>query len=150
MNKILLILFYLIAISTVAQEAKYIAYMDLNKVEDDKVQVLVDVPNVNSDEAEYHIPKIVPGTYSISDFGRFVTEFKAIDAKGNVLESEKISENKWLIKGAKDLDKISYWVEDTYDTDKGNVIFEPAGTNIEAGKSFVINTFGFLRLFKGY
>jgi len=127
----------------------YSGSIDLNNVVDDKLQVFVALPQTNQSEVEYHIPKIVPGTYSISDFGRFVTDFKAMDSEGSELELERLSDNKWLIKGADKLQKISYWVEDTYDTDKGNAIFEPGGTNIEDGKNFVINTFGFFGYIKG-
>ena len=41
------------------------------------------------------------------------------------------------------LDKVSHWVEDTYDATYDNPIFEPAGTNIEEGKNYLLNTFGF-------
>ncbi len=128
---------------------KYIGAIDLNDVVDDKLQVLLTLPQTSQAEIEYHIPKIVPGTYSISDFGRFITDFKAMDAEGSSLEFERLSDNRWLIKGANQLQQISYWVEDTYDTGKGNAIFEPAGTNIEDGKNFVINTFGFFGYLDG-
>ncbi len=127
----------------------YSGSINLNNVQEDKLQVTVNVPSTNQSEIEYHIPKIVPGTYSISDFGRFITEFKAMESDGSILKSEKLSDNKWLIKTAEKLQQISYWVEDSYDTDKGNAIFEPAGTNIEEGKSFVLNTFGFFGYLKG-
>lgn len=150
MKKEIILLLALASINFYAHGQEiYSGSIDLNNVQEDKLQVFVKVPSMNQSEVEYHIPKIVPGTYSISDFGRFVTEFKATDSEGSVLESEKLSDNKWRIKGADQLHQISYWVEDSYDTDKGNVIFEPAGTNIEEGKNFVLNTFGFFGYLKG-
>ena len=137
------------SILTAQSQEKYSGSIDLNNVVDDKLQVFVDVPKVNQGKVEYHIPKIVPGTYSISDFGRFATDFRAEDKNGNPLKTEKLTENRWLIKKAKKLARVSYWIEDSYDTSKGNAIFEPAGTNIEEGKNFVINTFGFFGYLQG-
>ncbi len=127
----------------------YKAYIDLNRVVEDKLSVTVDLPPISTAEAEYQIPKIVPGTYSISDFGRFLSEFRAFDSLGNELPVEKIDPNRWLIRQANLLDKVEYWVEDSYDTQQGNAIFEPAGTNIEEGRNFVLNTYGFFGYLKG-
>ena len=46
--------------------------------------------------------------------------------------------------------KISYWVEDTYDSKKNNFVFEPAGSNIEEGKNFIINTYAFIGYLNKY
>lgn len=127
----------------------YKAYVDLTNVVDDKLKVTVDVPPVLAQEIEYHMPKVVPGTYSISDFGRFLSAFRAVDSNGNELQADSIGENRWVIKNATSLDKIEYWVEDSYDTEQDNIIFEPAGTNIEEGKNFVLNTFGFFGYLDG-
>ncbi|TAD96199.1 MAG: peptidase M61 [Bacteroidetes bacterium] len=117
--------------------------VDLTKVKNDLLMVNLVTPAVKTDEIIYVIPKIVPGTYKIYDFGRFISNFEAFTEKGEKLKVEKLDENRWKIFGAKKLNKISYWVEDTYDTDKENVVFEPAGTSIEVDKAFVINTHGF-------
>ncbi len=136
-----------------AQNNSYKASIDLSDVVDDKLLVKVQPPSLDTDTVEYHMPKIVPGTYSISDFGRFVTEFKAIDSSGNELEFEKISTNKWKIYGAKALREISYRADDTFDKTEGyeeNIVFEPGGTNIEAERDvFVLNTFGVVGYIKG-
>lgn len=144
----LLVVVLLTTTTTFAQTNSYKASLDLNNVVDDKLMVSIEVPPVSASEIEYQMPKIVPGTYSIYDFGRFLTEFKALDAAGNELPVEVITENRWLIKNAGSLKKVQYWVEDSYDSQKDNVIFEPAGTNIDAGKNFVINTFGFFGYLK--
>lgn len=135
--------------ATLAQEAVYQVSIDLKKVKEDKLQVTYTLPPVDQEEIEFQMPKIVPGTYSIYDFGRFSSDFKAFDQDGNELPTDSVTQNRRLIKNAKKLSKISYWVEDTYDTEQGNIIFEPAGTNIEEGKNFVINTFGFFGYLKG-
>ncbi|MDI9355557.1 MAG: hypothetical protein QM536_00835 [Chitinophagaceae bacterium] len=131
-----------------AQEG-YKVYINLNKVKNDQIQVRIQPPPISKNEVEYHIPKIVPGTYSIYDFGRFVSSFYAYDSLGKPLEVDSLDENRWLIKNAKQLKTIEYWVEDSYDTDKDNVIFEPAGTSIQKDTFFLLNTHGFIGYIDG-
>ncbi|WP_299824020.1 peptidase M61 [uncultured Pontibacter sp.] len=129
---------------------KYNFTLDLTQVKDDKVQVTLQVPQLKQSEVTYIMPKIVPGTYSVSDFGRFITDFKAFDKNGKALAVEQLDTNRWKIGNATNLSKITYWVDDTFDADMSeNAIFEPGGTNIEAGKNFLINTFGFVGYFDG-
>lgn len=127
--------------------------INLNDVKDDKVLVTVIAPKISTDELTYSIPKIVPGTYSVDDYGKFIDDFKAFDSKGNSLSVSKKDVNTWNIKNAKLLVKITYLVNDTYDTETGKSfgeedIFSPAGTNIEAGKNFMINMHGFVGYFQ--
>lgn len=133
----------------IAQTENYQLMMDLTKVKDDKLVVEIITPKITENEVVYCMPKIVPGTYSIYDFGRFLSDFKAYNAQGELLTVEVIDENRWKIKNAKDLYKITYWVEDSYDTNKNNFIFEPAGTNIEENTNFVLNTHGFFGYIDG-
>ncbi|MDJ1505475.1 peptidase M61 [Xanthocytophaga agilis] len=118
--------------------------IDLTKVKQDKVGVNLIVAPQTKKEVTYYLPKIVPGTYANYDFGRFVSEFQARDKQGKPLQIEKVDENSWKIKQANLLHRISYTVEDTWDTDlEGEFVFEPGGTNIEEEKNFVLNTHGF-------
>lgn len=126
----------------------YYATIDLTQVENDRVKVAVDLPVITTETAIYCLPKIVPGTYSIYDFGRFVADFKAIDIDGKPLKIEIIDANRIKIYNAKSLDKIEYWIDDTYDMTGDNPIFEPAGTNISPD-NFMINTFGFIGYLDG-
>lgn len=145
---ILLIILTGLSTLLVAQE-KYNVTIDLTKVVDDKVQVICTLPRVTQNEIEFRIPKIVPGTYSIYDFGRFFSDFKAFDINGEALDTERLSDNRILIRNSTRLNSISYWIEDTFDSEKDNFIFEPAGTNIEEDKNFVLNTFGFVGYLQG-
>ena len=133
--------FCCLAVVAGAQD-KYVYEVDLNAVEDDRLTVTLTPPVPASETVEFHMPKIVPGTYSIYDFGRFVDDFQAFDEQGNEMLVKKLTENRWEIYSAPKLRKIVYKVDDTFDSDLDNKIFEPAGTNIEAGKNFVLNTFG--------
>jgi hypothetical protein len=44
--------------------------------------VTVNAPSITTDEITYHIPKTVPGTYSEDNYGRYIEDLKAYDAKG--------------------------------------------------------------------
>lgn len=124
--------------------------VDLTKVVDDKLYVELTTPPVKQEEITFYLPKIIPGTYAIADYGRFVSDLKAFDKKGNALPVEKTETNAWKIKSATKLAKISYWVEDSFDTQaEGPEVFWPAGTNIEENKNFVINSSGFFGYFDG-
>lgn len=130
---------------------KYVYTVDLNQVVDDKIPVELQVPKISQPSIEFQMPKIVPGTYSISDFGRFVTGFKAMDAAGNDLKvtRKEGDPNRWIIENATQLAKVTYLVDDTWDSNSDPSVFEPGGTNIEAGKNFTLNTFGVFGYFEG-
>lgn len=131
------------------QENVYRYTLDLTNVVQDRVQVELIPPKIADKQITFYFPKIVPGTYAIADYGRYVSDLHALDKKGKELPVEKVSENAWTIKNAHKMKKITYWVDDTWDTSKeGPDIFEPAGTNIEAGANYVINTSGFFGYFK--
>ncbi len=124
--------------------------LDLTNVVNDKVNVVLTPPSNSQQEITFYFPKIVPGTYAIADYGRYISDFNALDKKGKKLPVEKLNENSWRIKNASKLAKISYWVDDSWDTKvEGPEIFWPAGTNIEEGKNFVINSSGFFGYFEG-
>ncbi|SCY41098.1 M61 family metallopeptidase [Flavobacterium caeni] len=130
-----------------AQSADVKVAIDLNTVKDDKVMVTVHPPKINAAEVSYKIPKIVPGTYAEDDYGKFVDNLKAYDAKGNALVVAKMDDNSWTIREAKKLAKITYWVNDTYDIEDTHDVFSPAGTNILEGQNFLLNMHGFVGYF---
>ncbi|MEO0036968.1 MAG: hypothetical protein RIQ59_179 [Bacteroidota bacterium] len=125
--------------------------IDLNKVQDDKLQVTVLAPTITEKEIVYNLPKIIPGTYSVDDYGKFIDDLKAFDSKGNTLEVTKLDEDSWKINNANKLSKVTYWVNDTFDIEGnggfGKGVFSPAGTNILDGKNFLINNHGFVGYF---
>lgn len=125
-------------------------YTNLNQVNQDELLIRLDVKGIQKDSMSFHFPKMVPGTYSIYDFGRFVTDFKAYDGSGQLLNFTKTDDNSWLIPSSKKLAQITYTIEDSWDTKKDNVVFEPAGTNIDAGQVFVFNNHGIFGFFKGH
>lgn len=135
---------------SLAQKAAYNYTVDLTKVVDDRVYVELKTPKISSDETTFYLPKMIPGTYAIADYGRFIADLKAFDKKGNELSVERKETNAWTIHGAKKLAKVTYWVDDIIDTPKeGPKVYPMAATNIEEGKNFVLNTSGFFGYFEG-
>ncbi|GEO04850.1 peptidase M61 [Adhaeribacter aerolatus] len=124
--------------------------LNLTRVQNDRIQVTLKAPEIKESEIIYNMPKMVPGTYSVYNFGKFISDFKATDKKGRTLPVTQLDENRWKIGKAKDLDQITYWASDTFDnTKKEDLVFEPAGTNIEENKNFLLNTHGFIGYFDG-
>ncbi len=155
MKKLILALVF---VATVANSGAYaqsksaaeiLVGIDLVAIKDDKVTVTVTPPKFTSDEITYHIPKTVPGTYSTDDYGKFIDNFKALDKSGVALAVTKTDDNSWKISSAKKAVKITYEVNDTYDTENAHDIFSPAGSNIDADKNIMLNTHAFVGYFSG-
>jgi predicted metalloprotease with PDZ domain len=123
--------------------------IDLNSVKDDKLLVELTTPRMSQKVVTFFMPKIIPGTYRNADYGRFVSQFAAVDSKGKALPVKQATENSWEISSADKLAKISYYVEDTWESKIEHDVFDMAGTNIEEQKNFVINPFGFFGYFDG-
>lgn len=121
--------------------------IDLINLDDSRVTVTLYPPEFDADTAVYNMPKIIPGTYSISDFGRFVNVFAAISRDGDTLETIRLDTNRWAVTDARNLDYIRYRVSDTFSAPMSGGIFEPGGTNIEPGENVLLNMFGFAGYF---
>ncbi|WP_228851699.1 M61 family metallopeptidase [Aegicerativicinus sediminis] len=126
-----------------------IIVVDINiaNTKKDKVPVEVNPGRFTKDTVIYRLPKVVQGTYENSDFGRFLENFKALDYAGMDLPVTKIDDNSWMIVNSRKLDRLTYWVNDTFDLESEmSVPFSPAGTNIEE-ENFVLNLHGFVGYF---
>jgi predicted metalloprotease with PDZ domain len=94
-------------------------------------------------------PAMVPGTYDVYNFGRFISNFKVTGKNGQTIKIDILDNNSYKLSPANAIQEISYDVEDTWDTDiKDKFVFEPGGSNIEAGKNFCLNTHCFFGYFK--
>lgn len=125
--------------------------IDLTKVTNDKAPVTINPGRFTVETVTYRLPKVVQGTYSISDFGKYVDDFKAYNYEGIELAANKADTNTWTISGATNLDYITYYVNDTFDVEVsggigGDTPFSPAGTNIEPD-NYVLNLHGFIGYF---
>ncbi|AXO79114.1 peptidase M61 [Olleya aquimaris] len=127
--------------------------IDLSKVVNDKAPVTINPGRFTTQTVTYRLPRVVQGTYSVSDFGKYIDDFKAFDYKGNELPTTKVDTNTWTIANATQLDYITYNANDTFDQEAnsgggigGEVPFSPAGTNIEP-TNYVLNLHGFIGYF---
>lgn len=147
--KILLCTFILLASAVISQN-DYLYKIDLNKVVDDKLLVELTPPKTDKEEIRFCFPAMVPGTYEVYNFGRFISDLKVTGKNGVKIKIDKKSDNIYVFSPAKEIATITYMVEDTWDTKiKEKVVFEPGGTNIEEGKNFSINTHGFFGFYEG-
>ena len=134
-----------------AVQTPIVTTLDLTKVDNDKVPVTINPGRFTVEKVTYRLPRVVQGTYSVSDFGKYVDSFKALDYEGNELEATKVDTNTWEITNAQKLDKVTYLVNDTFDMEVsggigGDTPFSPAGTNIES-TNYVLNLHGFVGYF---
>jgi predicted metalloprotease with PDZ domain len=120
--------------------------IDLNRLVDDRLTVEVTLP---AGAKEFCFPKIVPGTYAIYDFGRFVQNLRAFDASGKPIRVLRKDVNTFLFRNAK---TIAYEVDDTWDSPEieGKYVFEPAGTNFQQDTLFALNTHALLGYVKSF
>ena len=89
--------------------------IDLLNINNDKVSVSLIPPKSNLEKAKFVIPKLVPGYYAAMDFGQYISNFKAVDKKGQPVKVEKLDKNSWLIHDFKNVDEITYDVDDSWD-----------------------------------
>lgn len=136
-----------LAFSPVQNDRNYQVQLDLLNVVDGKIKVTVIVPMLDTETAIYNMPKIVPGTYKIYDFGKFVHNLVATNAKGEKLEVAQLNVNQWTISKAKSLYKIEYWADASFQR-KGVNIFAPAGSSITES-AFLLNNFSFIGYIDG-
>lgn len=125
--------------------------LDLTAVVDDRVPVIINPGRFTEQTVTYRLPRVVQGTYAVSDFGKYVDDFTALDYSGNPLTVSKTDTNTWTITDATKLDKITYYVNDTFDIETAGGIggeqpFSPSGTNIDPN-NYVLNLHGFIGYF---
>jgi predicted metalloprotease with PDZ domain len=125
--------------------------IDLAGVEADRVEVVMDPGSIPGSQLRFFIPKTVPGTYSEDNYGRFVEDLQALDATGKPLRVKRDDINSWTIYGAQQMDKIRYFVNDTFDTEseQEEAVFSPAGSNILKNENYLLNLHGFVGYFEG-
>lgn len=145
-----LVLICCFSAGTSFSQQQYSYSLDLNKAENSKLDVELITPHLTGSTAVFTLPKIIPGTYSIADYGKFISNVKAFDKSGKELGVKQLSSNKWQINKATALNRLTYTVSDIFHSDIKHNIYPMAATNIENEKCFVINSPGFFGFFDGY
>ena len=69
-----------------ASKNPIVTALDLTKVDNDRVPVVINPGRFKTETVTYRLPKVVQGTYSVGDYGRFIDDFKALDYNGNALD----------------------------------------------------------------
>lgn len=126
--------------------ARYIT--DLNSATEKSLEVCVIPSESLSYPATFAFPRMVPGTYSVYDFGRFADTL-FVYKNGSAQPLPRTSLNHWTF--TEKPDSFKYTVRPTWtDKDYTNFVFQPAGSNFEPGKNFVFNNHAIFGYFKGY
>lgn len=150
---ILILLLFGYTKSSLAQhfqhEDRYIVIQDLRKLEADALPMEIIPPLLSDSVVVFQMPKVVPGTYDVNNYGQFVRDFTALKANGDTLPSKRLGINSWEIKEAQDLYRITYKVEDSYDAEDGADIFAPGGSSNDSA-AFVLNQFAYIGYLQDY
>ncbi|MBK7160768.1 MAG: peptidase M61 [Ignavibacteria bacterium] len=144
----LILLSFNISSSQILQNDTYQYFVDLNKADNDQLEIELITPVISTATTEFKLPAMVPGTYKVYNFGRFISGLKAFDNSGNELKTEKKDVDTWEISNADKLYRLKYFVDDSFDDTSDNKVFEPAGTSIEKDTVFIFNNHGFFGYFK--
>ena len=125
--------------------------INLTQVVDDKAPVTINPGRFTLDTVTYRMPRIIQGSYAVNDFGKYIDDLKAYDYNGNDMPVNRLDDNTWQIVNATLLDKLEYYVNDTFDLEIQGGIgeeipFSPGGTNISP-ENYVLNLHGFIGYF---
>src|ERR1700751_2711077 len=86
----------------------YKYFLDLTKVDNHKLQMKLVPPDISESEAVFMFPAIVPGTYAIYNFGRFISNIKVIDKSGKEIAFTQSDKNTYKISNPQNIDYITY------------------------------------------
>ncbi|RYY91586.1 MAG: peptidase M61, partial [Chitinophagaceae bacterium] len=140
----------LLATLPAAAQNSYRYALDLNALRNDVLTVDLQTPKVSAASATFSMPKIIPGTYIIADYGKFIHDVQAFDAAGKALPVKQLNVNQWRISGSNRMTRIRYQVEDIFDAvGVKHQVYPMCATNFEPGKNFSLNFPGLLGYLEG-
>lgn len=124
--------------------------IDLTAMENDQLTVRVDPGDFDQDTVLYRLPRVIPGTYTESNFGSFVEDMTAFYMDGSSAPVTPTDTNTWTLGNAPSVDYLEYKVNDTFDIENTNKAtpYSMAGTNISED-IYVLNLHGFVGYFEG-
>src|ERR1700741_3443710 len=103
-----------ICLTTAYADMAYKFSVNLNDAKKEGLPIELIPPDFSEQTVTYRLPTMVPGTYAIYNFGRFVKDFHAYAKDGHELEVKHNDLNSWTISEARKLSRISYKVRDTW------------------------------------
>ncbi len=114
--------------------------------------VTLRMAGLRPDNDVFEFASTAPGTYQVMNIGRFVHDFRALDADGRPLAVERIATNRWRLGDPAHVREIRYAVHATRDTAvTENPIYPMCGSRLQADYA-VINgqaVFGFPKGMQG-
>lgn len=146
MKKAVLLFIVATLLATSYGQNSYNYLLNLNNIENDQLKVELTVPKIQKSSIEFTFPKIIPGTYRVSDYGQFVSNVKAFDKSGKPLLVTKLNTNKWKINNATNLSRITYVLDDVFDAEQKHNIYPMSASNFEE-ENILLHTpaiFGFI------
>ncbi|MGZ3753269.1 MAG: M61 family metallopeptidase, partial [Mucilaginibacter sp.] len=149
MRRLLTSLILCLSVVIANAQSKYQYAVDIANIKDGKVSVSLKTPAISQETAVFSFPKAIPGSYARKNFGRFIDELQATDKEGKLLKIKKLNEDQYQISSATTLASITYKVSGTWYHKNKDFIFQPGGTNIEAGLDVVMNNHAFYGYFEG-
>jgi predicted metalloprotease with PDZ domain len=108
----LLVLFVFVASAVSARELHYT--VDVRHPETHKVHVTLETAGFRVAPAQFQMPIWAPGAYSVSHYGHYVQNFKALDKTGAEIAVTADSNDHWTIKDGRKVVKIEYDVLDSH------------------------------------
>ena len=125
MKKAVTFLSFLTISTSILAQDKYVYSADLKNIVDDKVSIELLTPAVKEQQVTFSFPRVIPGSYSEKNYGKFIEDFKVFDKEGKSLKTKKLNKNQYQISDATKMTRITYKVNDTWDTPDKDFIFQP-------------------------
>jgi len=123
-------LLLLAAASLRAQELRYT--VDVRERGSHAIGVTLRVDSLMVGDTLFQFAATAPGTYQTMDIGRFVRGFTALDVRGRIVPSARVSTNQWRIAAPRRVRSIRYRVHDSWHTPIAEFrVYPMAGTAIE-------------------
>lgn len=94
---------------------KYNYKLSLKELNKDQITVKLNYTGELADTATFFMPKIIPGIYDATNFGKFVSNMQAFDKENQPLQVLRLNENSWAIANSKTLEHLSYNIDDGWE-----------------------------------
>lgn len=90
--------------------------VNLNDRSGDSFKVTLYPEQLSASNNVFQFASTAPGTYQVTDIGRFVNDFKAFDSSEKEVATEHSSTNQWTISHPANVKKITYTVAGIWNT----------------------------------
>lgn len=92
--------------------------VDLTERENDRLKVELTLPRAILYESRvvFCFPRVIPGIYAEMNFGKYIDSLQAFSNRGLALPVKRLSINEWQIEQAYSLQRLSYLVNDAWET----------------------------------